>query len=169
MHRTGGLSHGRRRGGARAPPPPHQAGHAAADNNPYGRQSQGPPGAAGPPDGSQERGISTVGRPENPALGATQGGARCGIRRKGGLSRGRQRDGAGVRSSVPPPTPRCAHQPRPERAACHVPPSQPAVHKTATAGACKRSSVPRPALACAKQPRRGRAACHMCPSYGYKV
>ena len=55
-----------------------------------GREHRTPP--VGQP--TRGRGVSTVGGTENLAQGATEGGARCRVPRRGGLSNGRQRVGA---------------------------------------------------------------------------
>ena len=79
----------------RDPGSPHPASRAAAGHNPLRAGAEGNP--VGLP--TRGRGVSTVSRPENPAQGAAEGGARCKVRGGGELSNGRQRGGA----QAPPP------------------------------------------------------------------
>ena len=80
----------------RDPESPHPASRAVAGRNLLRAEAEGTP--VGLP--TRGRGVSTVSRPENPAQGTTEGGARCTGRRGGGLSNGCQRGGA----QPPPPT-----------------------------------------------------------------
>ena len=86
--------------GGRDPGSPHPASRAAAGHNPLRAGAEGTP--VGLP--TRGRGVSTVRRPENPAQGAAEGGARCKERGGGELSNGRRRGGA----QPPPPTWRAA-------------------------------------------------------------
>ena len=71
-------------------PPPTRRVALLRTTTPCGKEQRTPP--VGQP--TRGRGVSTVGRPENPAQGATEGGARCRVRRGGVHSKGRQRGGA---------------------------------------------------------------------------
>ena len=152
--REGGLSNGRQRSGAQGPaplggsrccgpPPPCGKGHTTP---PVGQPTRG-------------RGVSTVGRPENPAQGATEEGARCRERRGLSLHDGRQRrraphpPPADHRPGVRPAATTRAHGPVP------CPTHRPGVHEPAAAGAPSMTGVLPTAPACARQPRPGREAC----------
>ena len=77
-------------GGAGPRAPPSRRVALLRTTTPCGKEPRTPP--VGQP--TRGWGVSTVGRPENSAQGATEEGARCRVRRGGVHSYGRQRGGA---------------------------------------------------------------------------
>ena len=131
----------------RDPGSPHPASHAAAGHSLLRAGAEGTP--VGLP--TRGRGVSTVSRPENPAQGAAEGGARC-----------RESRGATRMSSLPLRRARASHDRGVRPARCLTP--RPGERCAASAGASPPPSSPPLAPGSAKLPQPGRLSVECPPS-----